>query len=102
MSAIGRLIISADHLDRSSVLEIVECEIDCGAAVVTRTLGGIGNKNLFVLRRSIPENLRHIPRTITVVDQQTIAQRFQLAIDADERFGRCSLQKGTWLRIKLG
>jgi hypothetical protein len=48
-------------------------QIDCAAAIVARTFAGIGHKYFLVLRRGIPENLRHRPGTIPVENNQTVS-----------------------------
>src|SRR5262245_20608955 len=55
VSAVGRLVVSADHLDRFTGPEIVESDIDCAPAVVSRTFRWIGDKLFLVVRSGVPK-----------------------------------------------
>src|SRR6185369_1895734 len=100
VSTIGRFIVRADHLDRLSGFQIVKRKIDRGAAIVTRALRWICDKDLLVVRRRVPKYFRDVPRTITIVNKQSITRRLQLAIDAHESFRRSALQESAGLGIE--
>ena len=76
ISAVGRLVVGADHLNRPSGLHIVKSEVDCAAAIVTRPLCRIGDEHFLVFWRCVPKDLRHIPRSIGIMYQQAVARAF--------------------------
>src|SRR6266567_6597240 len=66
---IGHLVVAADHRNGLAGLAMVEGEIDGAASIVPRTLGWVGDENVQLLRRRVPEHLRDVTRPITVMDQ---------------------------------
>ena len=83
------------------VREIVERDVRRRAAIVARALARIGDEDVLVFGRRVPEHLRHVPRPIAVVHEDAIALRLQKAMRAHERLGRRALQKRARLRIEL-
>src|SRR5689334_21431960 len=92
-------VVGAGHFDRLAGFQIVEGEVDGATAIVAGTLRGIGNEDFSFGRRGVPENFGDIPGTVGVVDEQTVAERFELVEDGKESFGGRTLKKGTGLRI---
>src|SRR5204863_4173189 len=100
IGAVGSLVIRAYHLDRFSGFQIIERNVHGTAAVVTRTLRRISNEKLFVVRCGVPKHFSHIPGPVTIVDQQTITERFKSSISANDRLGRRTLHERASLRIE--
>jgi hypothetical protein len=61
---------------------------------VTRAFGRIGDELMFVRRRSVPEYLRDIPGAIGIEDQKAVALLQQIALRAQQGFGRGAFQEG--------
>ncbi len=55
---------------------------------------------MLVGRRRVPEDLRDVPGTVRVVDQQPVAFGGERAVDADERFRRRALQERACLLVE--
>src|SRR6185503_8336880 len=100
MSTISCFVVRAHHLDWPAGLQIVKCQIDRCAAIVARAFRRICDEQLFVLGSRFPKYFRHIPRAISVVNEQAVTRLLQLPVDANESFRRRALQEGTRLRIE--
>ena len=69
VGSVGHLVVATDHLDGLARLPIEQRQIHGHATVVPRTLRGVGDENAVVGRRRFPEDLRHEPGPIAVVNQ---------------------------------
>src|SRR2546430_3331438 len=85
VGALRHLVIEARHGYLMSGLQVVERQIDSATTVVTGTILGIGDKNLLILGCSVPEHLGDIPRSVSIMDEQSVALCFQCAMRADQR-----------------
>ena len=65
-----------------------------------RTLRRISHENFFVVGRCVPENFGDIPWPVSIMDEQAIPIRFQLAIRADHGLGGRALHEGARFRIE--
>ena len=70
---VGALVIRADHLHRPASRQVIQREIDGRAPVVFRSLRRIGHQPPLGRGRRIPEDLRHVPGSVRVVDEQPVA-----------------------------
>src|SRR6266571_6467038 len=93
MRALGHLVILAGHLHFLAALQIKQREINGATAIMSRTLLGIGDEDLLVFRRCIPEDFRYLPRPISVVNNQTITLLPQRLIHAHQRVGSRTLHE---------
>src|ERR1700676_4401564 len=66
-------VVGARHFDGLACFQIVEGEIDGAAAIVARTLRGIGYEDFAFGWRGVPENFGYVPGAIGVVNQQAVA-----------------------------
>src|SRR5712672_249285 len=98
----GHFVVGAGHLDGFAGFQIVQSEIDGAAAIVSGTLRGIGDEYLTLVGRSVPENLGHVPGAVSVVDEQAVAEVFEMKKRAHESFGCGALKKGAGLRVDRG
>src|SRR5579872_1060015 len=98
--ALGHLVVEPGHLDRLSGGEIVEREVHRTAAVVPRSLAGVGDENALIRRCAIPKHFGYIPRSVRIVDQQPVTHTFELAMCAHQRFRRRTLKESPGLGIK--
>src|SRR5882672_12103361 len=85
IGTIGHLVVAADHGNRLAGLAMVEGEIDGAASIVPRALSRVGDENVLLLRRRVPEHLRDVPRPITVMDQESKLLIGQFLVDTHER-----------------
>src|SRR5437879_3007166 len=92
-------IVGAGHLNGLAAGESVEREIHGTAAVVALTLSGIGDVDFAFGGSGVPEDFCDIPGTRGVVDQQAVAERLELLLDTQQRFGGGALEKGAGLGI---
>src|SRR5271167_815146 len=97
--AVGELVVAAGHGDGLASLQIVDREVHSASPVVARALGGIGDITMLVGRRRIPEDLRDVPRPVTVEDQQTTTLFVKVAIGAGQRLGGWALEESKRLGI---
>src|SRR5437764_15060002 len=95
----SHLVVDAGHGRFPSGLQLVDAQIDSAAAVMFGTGRGIGNEDLFVLRRSLPKHFGHVPRAVGVMDHHSISGCPELLVGADESLCRRTLQKRATLRI---
>src|SRR5579859_928525 len=54
----------------------------------------ISDKNPLVLGRGFPEDFRHVPGAVAIVDDQTVSLGLEIAMGAKQGFGRWPLQEG--------
>src|SRR5882672_1488658 len=94
------LVIRADHLHRLLRFQIIERQVNGATAVMTRPLGRVGDENLLVVRRGVPENFGDVPGTISIMDEQTVTLRSQLAVDADYGCSGGALHESASFRIE--
>src|ERR1700730_10729276 len=92
-------VIRAGHLDGLAGLQFVQREIDRAAAIVSRTLRGISDKDLALGRCCVPEKFRYVPGAISVVDQQAVTEGFETKQCAQEGVSRRALEKRASLRV---
>src|SRR2546425_9753236 len=93
MRALGHLVILARHFHFLAALQIKQREINGATAIVSRSLLGIGYEDLLVFRRCVPKDFRHIPRPITIVNDETVTLLSQRLIHAHQCFGSRTLQE---------
>src|SRR5712671_626113 len=98
----GHFVVSAGHLDGFAGFQIVQSEIDGAATIVSRALRGVGDEYLTLVGRSVPENLGHVPGAVSVVNEQAVAETFEMKKSAHKSFGCGALEKGAGLRVDRG
>src|SRR5436305_13891710 len=97
--AVGQFVIGCGQLDGLAGFQIVQSEIDGAPTIVARALRGIGYENLALGWRGVPENLRYIPRTIGVVNEQSVAVGLEVDERVREGCSRWALEEGACLRV---
>src|SRR6185295_3092225 len=93
MRALGHLVVSGRHHDFFAGFQIKQRQVNRAASIVTRALSRISHELFLVGRRSVPEDLRHRPRPIPVVNDQSVAFLSQRFVRAHESFGGGALKK---------
>src|SRR5438105_8211858 len=100
--AVSGLVVCTHHFYRLSCFQVIKRQVNRRAAIMTRAFRGIGDEELLLSRRRVPEDLGHIPRSVGIMNEQSIAHLSQLAINTEERLRRMTLHEGAGLRIKDG
>src|SRR6202140_1477438 len=93
VGALRHLVIDANHLHWFPGCKFVKTQIHSAAAIVARALGGVRDKNSLIFGSSVPEYLCDIPRTVSVMNQQSVAQFLQGLAGAQEGLGCGPLQE---------
>src|ERR1017187_1596403 len=70
---LGHFVVDARHLHLKSGLKIVDGEVHRTPSIVAGSLRRVGHKIMFIGRSGIPEYIRHVPGTVSVENQQTVA-----------------------------
>ena len=91
----GAVIREAWHFDCPPVGEAVERQVHRAVAVVAGACRRVGAGIALVLPSRLPEDLRHSPGAVGVVDQETVALLPQGVVRPEERLGRGVLAETT-------
>src|SRR6266404_1292220 len=102
ISSVSGLVIRADHLHRLFGFQIIERQIDGAAAIVPRSFCGIGYENFLVVRRRVPEDFGYVPGAVSIMNEQSVPERLQLAMGANDRFSSRALHKRAGFGIEDG
>ncbi len=95
-----RFVIRGRHFDRRARLQIVQRDVDRGAAIMLGAFHGVGHEPARRGGRRVPKDLRHMPRPVGIVDQETVADRPEDPCSPHEREGGGTLEECMGRRVE--
>src|SRR6266404_783802 len=102
ISSVSGLVIRADHLHRPLRLQVVKRQVNGTTAVMPRSFRGVGYENFLVVRRRVPEDFGYVPGAVSIMNEQSVPERLQLAMGANDRFSSRALHKRAGFGIEDG